>query len=540
MNRKRLMDSLPKQTAASANKKPKLCLYLEDNTPIRTVEVNNVPNLSEDRCFECYGPVERVKILRKTGNKLLAFVTFIVPDDAAELIQNGDDGFMRFSNLGIKIADDEHQIKIDPNVMNLEKVNDHCLLSIMSHLNLMDVMNLCKTSKRMQSVGQLFYKKFAKLSFEPVLGITLDSSINVRNLPVILVLEAIGNQIKSIDCNYITTAQFELLVNHCPNVSELRLYLADKLTSATVRRNKSFFAGLKKLYIKSSSIYDTSLKYILSGNNLRVLDLYGCDNIHGNFFNRVNRSKLKILKIADCWSMDKKYVPLSEWENKFTTLAIDMCGSYLTCLTIPPEKLENIEVLELDFSNFEGTTDGLNFSGLTMLKKLTLIRKYKWDFVDANSMINGLAQINSLKSLSIQGITVDSNTVVDGLRSIKNLRDLRMYRIENKLGQNLYELFRDYLSTLQELSLYFRTERKIDGKPSYDMIAGMPMLHYFSHSSITWEWLDLICQAKSVTAFDYKTPPLKIGVSGMIFFDSKKKTFEAATKGAITLCIHEL
>ncbi|XP_037048028.1 uncharacterized protein LOC119082591 [Bradysia coprophila] len=540
MNRKR---SLPQQTAASPEKKPKLCLYLEDNTPIRTVEVSNVPtDLSEDLCkvfiqgyFERDGPVERVEISRKTDEERLAYVTFAVPDDAAELIENRDvPGYTRCSKFIIKIADDEHQIKIDPNVMSLEKVNDNCLLYIMSHLTLMDVINLCKTSTRMQSAGQIFYKQFGKFAF----GMTLtDSSINETNLPVIL--EAIGDHITSIDWHYLTAVQFELLVKHCPNVTELKLSFPKRLPGGMISRNKHFFAGLKKLYIESSThIYDINLKYMMSGRNLRTLDLHNCNKLRGNFFNKLNISKLKTLKIVNCQQMDKKNVPLSEWKNKFTTLAIDTCCSYLSCLSLPPEKLAKIKELQLDISCFKGTTDGLDFSGLTKLKKLTLTRKYQYNYIDSNNMINGLAQIDSLESLHIQGITVDTNTIL-GLRSIKNLRYLRMDQIENKIGRNLYEQFGTYMSTLQELSLYFgRTDVAI-GKTINDMIAGMPMLNYFSHSSITWEWLDGIRQAKSVTAFAEKPTPLKIGVTETMFHDPKKQTFEAAHKGAITLSIHE-
>ncbi|KAG4079291.1 hypothetical protein HA402_007983 [Bradysia odoriphaga] len=540
MNRKR---SIPQQTAASPEKKPKLCLYLEDNTPIRTVEVSNVPtDLSEDHCkvfiqgyFERDGPVERVEIVRKTDGERLAYVTFVVPDDAAELIQNIDvAGYTRCSKFIIKIADDEHQMKIDPNVMSLEKVNDHCLLYIMSQLTLMDVISLCKTSTRMQSAGQIFYKKFTKFAF----GMTLtDSSINETNLPVIL--EAIGDQITSIDWHYLTTAHFELLVKHCPNVTELRLSFPKRVPGTTISRNKPFFAGLKKLYLESSlNIYDTNLKNMISGRNLRTLDIRNCNKLRGNFFNKVNHSKLKVLKIVDCPSTEKNNFPLSEWKNKFTTLAMDTCCSYLSCLTLPPEKLQKIKDLQLDISCFKGTTDGLNFSGLTKLKKLTLTRKFQYNYIDANNMINGLAQINSLESLNIQGITVDSNTI-QGLRLIKNLRYLRMDRIENILGRNMYELLGSYLSTLQELSLYFGRVDIVVGKPIIEMIASMPMLNYFSHSSITWEWLDGIRQAKSVTAFDEKPPPLKIGVTESVFRNPKKETFEKTHNGAITLSIHE-
>lgn len=414
------------------------------------------------------------------------------------------------------MADDAHQIKIDPDAMNLEKVNDHCLLYIMSNLTLMDAINLGKTSTRMQSAGQLYYRKFTKFSFGCALQ---DPSINDANLPVIL--EAIGKQICSIDWTNLTAAQFELLVKHCPNVTEFKLTTPKRDVGGTMCRNKNFFINLKKLYIESSNhIVDRTVRVMMSGRKLRTLDVQGCIKIRGSFFNTINHGKLKTVKIIDSPRVEKKFFNLSQWKGQLTTFASDTCCCYVEFLALSTEKLERIKELHLDMSCFKGITWGLNFTGLKKLKKLILTRKHQYNFYDSNVMINELAQIDSLELLNIQGITVDSNTI-QALRSLKNLKYLRMDRIDNKIGRNLYELVRQYLSTLQELSIHYGRVDTVMGKPIFDMIAGMSMLRYFSHSSINWEWLDGIRSTKSITVIDEKSP-LKIGVPEYVFNDPKK------------------
>lgn len=434
------------------------------------------------------------------------------------MIQNKDSaGYTRCSKFTLKIADDAHQVKIDPDATSMEKVNDHCLLYIMSHLTLMDAISVCKTSTRMQSAGQLYYRKYANFSF----GMPLkDTSISEANLPIIL--EAIGDHITSIDWHFLTGAQFDLLIKHCPNVTEITLTSVKRDFGAMLHRNKQFFVNLKKLHIKSSTnICDIHVKAMMSGNAVKTLDLQGCNRLRGKFFTKLNHKKLRNITFTNCPRMrEHERFPLSKWTNRLFNLKSDICCSYVPCLSLPAGKLDRLKELQLDFSCFVGVTEGLNFSGLVRLKKITLTRKNQYNYIDSNKMINGLAQISSLESVNIQGIVVDSNTI-RALRSIKMLKFLRLGSVDNKIGRNLYEMLREHLPTLQELSMYFGRYEVVTGKPIMDMVAGMPMLQYFAHSSINWEWLDGIRQATVVATLDQKTP-LKIGVSENIFNDPKK------------------
>lgn len=371
----------------------------------------------------------------------------------------------------------------------------------------------------MKSVGQLYYRfKFKKFSFGRP---QWDWSINEENLPVIL--EAIGHHICTIDWNYLTTAQFKMLVKHCPNVTDLKLSCVMAEEIATLDRNRDFVVNLEKLYIAvSEDILDDDIRYMMSGEKLRTLHLKCCSNLHGTFFSNINRVNLKTIEIVNCPELEGNIVDLPEWKGKLTSFTSNTKSFYKKFLALPTEKLDRLTEIQLDITGFRGSIARFNFSGLKKLRKLTLsneTRRYK--YINANRMISELSRIDSLESLNIHIIFVNRNTIRH-LGSLKNLKYLELNWIKNQIERNLYQEISEYLSTLRALSIYNGKDYTIEGKPIYDMIAGMPMLRYFSHSSIGWKWLDGIGQSESITTLNEKKAPLKIGVTRYIFNNPKK------------------
>ncbi len=382
----------------------------------------------------------------------------------------------------------------------------------MSKLTLTDVINLGKASTRMQAVSRLFYVKYSKFSYGASPG---DSSINETNLPNIL--EAIGKEILSIEWHHLGKEQLDLLGKYCPNVTKLKLLSPKRsLSTCALKRNKAFFAKLKRLQIESSSLCDANMKIMMSGRQLKTLDLFRCHLVSGKFLNSLNRSKLNNIRIIECDQM--RNFSCDQWKNQMIKFAYDKCCSYIVCLHLPPESLAKIKELQLDFSCFEGNMEDLHFDALKKLKQFTITRKNSEAAVNFNNIIRALSPINTLESLSIEGISIDSETI-NILRSMSKLKKLRLSKIVNTIGRKFYEDITVRLSTLNELSISSVQEEKVNGKLFNDIIAAIPNLSYFSHSSVTWELLNSILKAYQPSK---KNSTLMIGVPKAIFDDPRK------------------
>lgn len=378
----------------------------------------------------------------------------------------------------------------------------------------MDAISLCKTSKRFRQLSQLFYGKYSNFSFGAING---DLSINETNLPTML--EELGGYITSIEWHNLNAAQLDILAQFCPNVIKMKLYSPSKdLSTIALNRNKKFFGSLKRLHIVSGAVFDGNVKVMLSGKKVKTVDLDRCRFVSGKFLNSINSAKLKNIRIVNCTRVTD--ISAAGWKNKLVTFAYDKCCSYIPCLTSPPESLGKLKELELDFSCFQGSLENLQFDALKSIQKFTITRKNRDIVLNFNNIINAVSKIDSLESLNIEGIKIDIVTI-DYLGAIKNLKNLRMSRAQNGIGRNLYEILRVKLPNIHELSIHFVGAEDVTGKLISNMIEAMAKLKYFSHSSITWQLLDIILQGQ----LSKPNTKLNIGVSKNIFDDPVKVSF---------------
>lgn len=446
---------------------------------------------------------------------------------------------LRFNfKFSIKEAERAHQPKIDPSTLKIEEVNDDCLRHIISHLDLIDIINFGKTSTRLQSVTQQVYVQRKHFSFGTNTG---DSSVNEINLPIIL--EEIGSYIKSIEWTDLDSAHFDVLAKYCPNVTTLKLQNPKfGLSSVKLKINKLFFANLKRLHIISAPFYDTAIKLIVTSSKLISLKLDNCRNVHGKFLTKRKCNKLKHIGIINCRSMGGQYVGHGEAKmddvtdfqrnNKLFTFSMDKCCSYLHCLTSPAEILAKFKQLELDFSCFlDSQLEQLNFKELKRLTKFTITRKHRQflhppgnnsfaDFANFNKVFTAMSQIDTLVSLNVANIEIDINTL-KCLGAIKNLKQLRLINVRNSIGKQMYTTMHDHLPNLNELSMSFEISAvEKAGKWICDMIILLPQLRYFSHSSMNWGLLDKISKSQ----LSRNQLPIRIGITNILFVDPKKVT----------------
>lgn len=382
---------------------------------------------------------------------------------------------------------------------------------------LMDVISLGKTCTRMQQLSRLYFKKFTHFTFGSSINgaISVDTSVNEANLPTIL--EEIGEHIISIDWTSLGAPQFQLLARHCPNVRKITLVsLSKHVNTVILNRHKAFFANVTKLSISSTNhLVDGGVRAMISGKQVKTLNLNGCWRVSGQFLNKDNRKNLKFFRVTDCPRIkDPSELYIPAWKQKLIKFVYDKCCS-LNCLRFPANSLNQLKELHLDFSCFKGDISGFNFDGLKKIKELTLTRNNVLQTINCNDLIHTISKIDTLESFTIHLIQIDNNTI-EYFGWMKRLKKLSLQRIDNKIGRNLYQCGK--FSHLQELSITFSSAEEATGKLIVDMIATMPKMTYFSHSSITWEILDLIRSAKF---FDGKSS-LKIGVPGVVFHDQKK------------------
>lgn len=417
----------------------------------------------------------------------------------------------------IKEADSQHQPKIDGNTLKFEEINDDCLLKIASYLELIDIVNLGKTSTRLQAFANQIYRKKSHFSFGTNTG---DSSINDSNLRI--TLKEMGHYIKTIEWHGLNSNHLDKLSRYCSNVTTLSLkHPSNDLHLASIKSNKTFFAKLKILDIQHAAFFDSALKVMISSRKLKSLQLLHCRNIRGRFFSTWNNSKLKYLKVNGSWKVDCEDIFGFLCSHKLHNFSFDAGCSFRQCLGAPSECLLKFKELELDFSFFtDDKLKVLNFGDLKRLTDLTVTRKYLGSvtsYEKCNNLLAAISQVDTLESLNIENIQIDGETV-EHLGSFENLRKIRLNNVKNTIGKRLYTSIPIHLQKLTMVSMDTTPEREFDRKWICDMISTMNYLEYFSHNCMTWQLLEMILQLQ--LRRNHST--IEIGVSQSFLEDPRK------------------
>lgn len=415
----------------------------------------------------------------------------------------------------IKEAETARQPKLNPNVLNFEQINDDCLLHIASYLDLIDIVNFGKASRRLRSVSVQIYRKRTHFSFGPNTG---DSSINEMNLAAIL--QEMGTFIQTIEWHHLQPIHLPYLSQYCHSVTELTLIIPSKdILSSSIKSVKRFFRNLKTLAIYGALFFDITMKAITSSSRLTSLKLSHCPNVQGKFLSTWKNSKLETLKICNSWKVDCEAVFNFEVEHKLAKFSFDAGCSFQQCLRLPPECLSNFTEIEIDFSYFtDNILELLNFEGLIELTSLTMTYKYVNSFEIFNNLLTAMSRIRKLKSLTIDQFRIDADTV-NCLASFTNLRKIRLKEVNNTIGRRFYSSLPMHLPNIIELSMQMENStEEIYSKSICDMITSLVHLKYFSHSSMTWQLLNTILQVRK----SRKQTSIEIGVSKLLFNDPIK------------------
>lgn len=398
-------------------------------------------------------------------------------------------------------------------MFKFEAINNDCMLQIASHLDFIDIINLGKSSTRMQSFVECIYRKKNHFSFGINAG---DSSINRSNLETIL--QEIGVYIESLEWNDLDASQLDCLAQHCPNVRALKLQnTSSKLRSFDIKKNKKFFVKLETLEIRNGSLYDSGLRTMICSSGLQSFRLKGCHNVRGKFFSKSKNLKLKILVIDGIWGADPDGI--CDFVRKLKLAKFSYNGfTFQQCLTLPPECLPEFEELQLNFTSV--TDDQLESFNFTDFKRLThlAVTVRENGYRNCNNILRAARQIPALQSLTVEGLQVNAATL-SCLGLYKNLRKIRFTHFNNAMGRAFYSSLHVHLPNITHLIVtQYYSDEIIESKWICEMISSLKNLKYFSYSFMTWLLMNLILQQQVLL----KRPTIEIGIAEFRSDDQEK------------------
>lgn len=422
----------------------------------------------------------------------------------------------------IRQAESAHQPKIDPNVLKFEELDDHCFQHIASFLNLIDTVNLGKTSRRLRSVTQQIFKQRTHFSF----GLANQSDLSVNRKNIRTILQETGSFIQSLQWKHISDGQLDMLSQYCQHVTGLEL-VKPRLHSDSIVRNRILFQNVESLIIKNADSFDAQLKAMITSSiNITSLELISCYNVKGNVFYDWQNSQLEYLKIWRCPGISPSNIShFATRANRLTKYSSDICDSFICCLTLPAKCLCNYTELGLALNlSTDEKVQLLKFDELKRLKKIHLkcshFHRLGFDVTfsyNYNKVFAAMSSIDSLNSVTVDKIIIDADTF-KCLGSIKNLHELTLNHIVNKVGEEMYASLHVHLPKLTKLSIRLEYKDENDFKSICEMVTSMVNLKHFSHTSITWELLETIRQDRLIRELS----PIEIGISKLMFNDPRK------------------
>lgn len=368
----------------------------------------------------------------------------------------------------------------------LEDLNHDCLWHIISYLNVMDTVQLGRTSTLMKDVTQQTYKKFSHFSLGRNYG---GSSINESTLPVIL--ENIGSYIRSIEIYNLNESMLASLSEYCSNVTVIKLIQIKcrDLHGTLIKENKQFFANVTSLEMNSCGLYDTSLNMMCNSKKLVSLQMNHCNKVSGSFISKLKN--LEVLRLTKCNGLGVQYI--RQWKKLTKLVKLSLSASYHDdeLFFAISEIWQNFQELSLHLNYDMDAIDSqkVNFSQLNQLRKLTLNSR-RWNLT-IDVILRQLAQIETLEYLKMVNVEVSEFTLTN-LALLQNLKCLHLYNIVNTSSMLLYTNLPRDLPLLKELTINM-TERNVNHFKSISkMVSAFERLECFSHSAMGISLLQMI------------------------------------------------
>lgn len=414
------------------------------------------------------------------------------------------------SRYTVKEADAAYQPKVDLNSLKFEGINDDCLLKIASFLDVIDIINLGKTSTRLQSFAQLIYQREPHFSYRTDTG---DSSITERNVQS--VLQEMGNYIQSIEWHNLQSNHLDYIIANCPNVIDLNLQNPSHVLNLHLHLHvvQQFFAHLETLTLCDSSVFDGAIKAIIS-TRLTSLKLENCRNIGGRFLaNNRRLSSLQELQIRNCRKVDSDAVYNFVESGRLVKFAYDRM-SLQKFLELRPECLSHLEELELS-SSYSVNTEQLHFRHVPRLTHLALkfYGKFFYYAENCNNFLPAISQIRTLQSLKIIGMQANGDTL-KSLGLLRNLQYLCLDHFDNGVGGKFFQSLHLHLPGLTKLEISHIPSNRIIVQPQFicNMISSLQFLKHFSFDYVSQDLINMILKSQQKQNSKRPRPTIEIGI----------------------------
>lgn len=315
-----------------------------------------------------------------------------------------------------------------PDGFHILQLNDDCLMTIFSEVDLLDLLALKKTCTRFEGVTCDLLKRHKKLDLDRVCPKkTFLTMLDAKNI-----LTELGPFAEHLVITRDTFSRpgvriLNLIPKHCSNLKELDIH-DFTLKQNSLKSLEGVFKSLESLRLVNCGIADSIERSLSQAKNLQRLDLSLNSEITGKCLKAVKN--LKYLNLESCQNIQgKPFITFTERNKTLEFLNINCC-SRLTAEAVKALVANLTELQHLIFNNLYDNVDAATMAMVAKLPKLTKVQFKINNFASIDHILQAFSESNQLEHLDLSdGIftSVDYNL----LCSLTNLRELKLnYKLD--------------------------------------------------------------------------------------------------------------
>uniref|UniRef100_A0A1Q3F0E4 Putative leucine-rich repeat protein n=1 Tax=Culex tarsalis TaxID=7177 RepID=A0A1Q3F0E4_CULTA len=316
----------------------------------------------------------------------------------------------------------------EPEGFSILQLNDDCLMTIFSEVELLDLLALKKTCTRFEGVCCDLLKRQKKLDLDNVCPKkTYLTMLDAKNI-----LIELGPFAEHLIITRDTFARpgvriLYLIPKHCSNLKQLDIH-DFTLKPNSLKTLEGVFKTLESLRLVNCGIADNIERSLAQAKNLRRLDLSQNSEITGKCLKVVKN--LKYLNLESCQNIQgKPFITFSERNKTLEFLNINCC-SRLTNEAVKALAANFPDLQHLICNNLYDNVEPASMAMIAKLPKLTKVQFKINNFASIDNILQAFTESNQLEHLDLSdGIftSVDYNL----LCSLTNLRELKLnYKLD--------------------------------------------------------------------------------------------------------------
>ncbi|XP_059615448.1 uncharacterized protein LOC132261001 isoform X1 [Phlebotomus argentipes] len=352
----------------------------------------------------------------------------------------------------------------EPNAINsnlaLDVLDDDCLLSIFSHLNVLHLIELEKVCRRFKALAQRMYKIQRVLDYEELSDQKSKETVQVRIVlrevrnisarlgPYVRTLKAQTCSFYNIDCI------LSDILKGFSNLENLHLNMFD-ITQVSFAMLSEMFAKLKVIELENcrfSGRMERIKACLQHATQLEILNLSGNDSISG--YCLTDLRNIKEINLSSCFAIELFHFT-QFCQNNPGLKRLNISYSCLTngaTLRVVANHLQSIESLIVRYNHEPRTPIDYN-----ILRNLRCLKVLELDVAPDNftfdTCLARLAVWNALQHVAIYSGPFTQNTL-HSLCSLRELRVLKLPHNRNLSDENLIQMsFAKNFHGLQELHI---------------------------------------------------------------------------------------